>query len=143
MRPFGHSRSPRIPPPSVEPASVDRMRRGLRWGVVMALALVVACNSSTITGLLELAISITATPTTAAINTPVEFRYDAMGPPLAGIVVAYGDGGVDSVTTFGASTAGGRLTHTYTAPGTFEVQATVIAGNGSRASSSTSVEITP
>lgn len=143
MCPLSRPRSPRIPSPSVEPASADRMRRGLRWGIVMALALVVACSSSTVSGIRELAISITATPTTAAVNTPVEFRYDAMGTQLAGIVVAYGDGVVDSVATFGASTAGGRLTHTYSTPGIFQVEATVIEGSGDRASNSTSVEITP
>lgn len=143
MRPSGRPRSPRIPSPSVEPASADRVRRGSRWGIVMALALALACTTSTVSGIRELAITITATPTTAAVNTPVEFRYDAMGAQLAGIVVAYGDGVADSVATFGASTAGGRLTHTYSAPGMFQVEATVIEGNGNRASNSVSVEITP
>ena len=143
MRPFSRPRSPHIPSPSVEPASADRVRRRLRWGIVMTLALAVACSSSSVSGLRELAISITATPTTAAVNTPVQFRYDAMGAQLSGIVVAYGDGVADSVATFGASTAGGQLTHTYSAPGMFQVEATVIAGNGNRASNSTSVEITP
>ena len=143
MRPFGRPRSPPLASPSVEPGSADRMHRWWRWGVGMAMAMAVACSSSLVTGPQDLAITITATPTSAAVNTPIEFRYDAAGPALSGIVLAYGDGAADSIATLGATTAGGRRTHTYTAPGTFQVIATVIASNADRRSDSISVEITP
>lgn len=143
MRPFGRPRSPHFASPSVEPGSADRMHRWWRWGVVMALALALACSSSIVSGGRDLAITITATPASAAVNTPIEFRYDAAGPALSGILLAYGDGASDSIAALGATTAGGRRTHTYTAPGTFQVIATVIASNTDRRSDSISVEITP
>ncbi len=143
MRPFGRPRSSPLQSPSVEPGSAGRRHRWWRWVLVMTLALALACRSSTVSGGGDLAITITATPTSAAVDTPIEFQFAAAGPSLSGIVLAYGDGASDSIAALGATTAGGRRTHTYTAPGTFQVVATVIASNTDRRSDSISVEITP
>lgn len=52
-------------------------------------------------------------------------RYSAVGRSLGGIVLAWGDGAVDSVATAGAQSASGTRFHTYEQPGAFLVSAQV------------------
>lgn len=133
------------PPASMQSPGRTRaraVRRKARW-IGAALVGLSACSSSTISAPPELAISITATLATVAVNAEAEFRYQAAGFQLLRIEVSYGDGAEEDVGTLGASTAGGRLTHTYTAPGTYQVEATVVAGDGERLSDTATIEITP
>lgn len=106
------------------------MRRAL-WTVTVALAVgAAACLDDDITGTRPLAIELTATPTTVTAGESVQFNYDASGNAITLVVMDYGDGTVDSITYNGPVIAANQLSHTYTAPATYAVTASVTALQG-------------
>lgn len=54
-----------------------------------------------------------------------EFYYQAQGRSMAGLILDYGDGAVDSLGFQGAVTATGRRSHSYENPGTYIVSGTL------------------
>lgn len=62
-------------------------------------------------------------PDNGQVGEELSVRYDAVGRSLGGIVIAWGDGVVDSVATAGAQSASGTRFHTYELAGTFQVSA--------------------
>ena len=89
-----------------------------------ALALLGACSSESLAPL-PLAIVVEASRITAAPGESISFRVTAQGGQLIGIITAYGDGSEDQVATGGARTARVTFSHAFSAPGTYQVQATV------------------
>jgi hypothetical protein len=70
----------------------------------------------------DTALTLTADRTTAATGQTIEFRYDAQGRSLAGLIVDFGDGSPpDSLFLQGAVTATGRRSHAFTQVGSFLV----------------------
>ncbi len=100
-----------------------------------------ACFSNTINEPTELAISLTASPTSAAVGQTIVFRFSASGPVLTTITVDFGDETSDVTDAAGAQTAAGNIPHEYTAPGTFEVTATAVGAEGESASARLSIQI--
>ena len=90
----------------------------------------------------SIAIDLSTDRATAVVGEPVDFRYAAQGPSLAGLIVDYGDGSADSVAGFGAQTASGTLTHAFDVPGGFDVTAVLLDFAGDSASDTVSVMIT-
>ena len=114
------------------------------WTSLLAAVLVVsaACGSSTI---LEhvLSVRISATPPAATVGEDVSFSFDLTGPILVGVIVAYGDGVVDSVATNNSTAASGRLTHAFQAEGAYLVEAMVVDAREGSLADSVTVQITP
>jgi hypothetical protein len=68
------------------------------------------------------ALELTTTSTTVPTGQVIEFRYDAQGRSLAGLIIDFGDGSnPDSLYLQGAVTATGRRSHTFTQTGSFVV----------------------
>lgn len=107
--------------------------------VIVVLA---ACGDATILQHV-LSIKISATPTTATVGEDVNFSFDATGPILVGVIVAYGDGVVDSVATTNVTSASGRFTHAFQTEGSFLVEATVVDGWEGTLTDTVSVQIVP
>lgn len=75
-----------------------------------------------------LAITITATPVTAAVDETITFVINAQGGRLLQIDTQYGDGESSTQPTDGATTARVTLTHAYSATGTYLVTARALDG---------------
>ena len=75
---------------------------------------------------LPFAVTMTATPTTAAIGQTVTFVVNAQGSALQQVGIDFDDGNTDGVISGGARTARVTFTHTYAAAGTYDAIATVI-----------------
>jgi hypothetical protein len=93
------------------------MKRLLLGLSVMALA---ACGDFSTT-IRPTALTLTPDRTSAQTGQDFEFRYDAQGRSLAGLIIDYGDGGLDSIGLQGAVTATGGRVHAYETPGTYVV----------------------
>jgi hypothetical protein len=89
--------------------------------LTVALAFLFGCGDFSQT-IRETELTLTPSATTTPIGQAVEFRYEAQGRSLAGLIIDYGDGSApDSLYLQGAVTATGRRTHSYTQPGSFLV----------------------
>jgi hypothetical protein len=97
---------------------------GVRLSFVVALALLGACSSESLAPL-PLDIAVEASRITAAPGDSISFQVSARGGQLIGIITTYGDGISDQVVTHGARTARVTFRHAFSAPGTYQVQATV------------------
>ncbi len=91
----------------------------------LALILLGGCSAEVL-GPLPLQITIEASRATAAPGVPISFEVAARGGQLVGITTSYGDGTEDHHGTSGARTARVTFHHAFSAPGTYQVQATVI-----------------
>lgn len=89
----------------------------------LTLALVSLCGCGDFSQTIrETALTLTADRTTTPTGQTVEFRYDAQGRSLAGLIIDFGDGSnPDSLSLQGAVTATGRRTHSFTQTGSFIV----------------------
>jgi hypothetical protein len=99
---------------------------------VACWAIASACLDDSITGTRPLTIDITVEPTTAAVDEVVTVRYVVTGTGLAGVIVDWGDGTVDSIPFIGSAVeAEGPVEHQYAAAGTYEILGTVegVTGN--------------
>lgn len=108
------------------------MRTKLFFGLALAgWAAATACLDDSITGTRPLSIDITVTPATATVDEVVTVRYVVTGTGLAGVIVDWGDGVVDSVPFIGSAVeAEGPVEHQYTAAGTYGILGTVEGLNG-------------
>lgn len=89
-----------------------------------------------------LEISLTASPATAIVGSPITFRFEARGNSLEGVALMYGDGAVDSIATYQARSASGVYNHGYTDAGEFIAIVSVLESGGATAIDSVSVSIT-
>lgn len=71
-------------------------------------------------------VTITATPTTAAVGQPVGFVILAQGGALQQAGIDFDDGTTDGILTNGARTARVTFNHSFAAAGTYDVIGTVI-----------------
>ena len=119
---------------------MNRVSAGLLAGL-LSLPLS-ACSGVSGPADLVLSITLTATPSSAAVGSPVVFRFDAQGNSLEGVALVYGDGVVDSIATYQARTAAGVYNHGYTDAGEFLAVVTVLETGGATAVDSVTVSIT-
>lgn len=105
---------------------LERMRRTLFGSVLGSVLLVglAACGDGSLDPL-PLQISIQASRTTAALGDAIDFVVTAQGGDLLGVTIDYGDSNTDLFGTGGARTARITFRHAYSAPGTYQVRATV------------------
>lgn len=99
-------------------------------------------NELTITANNAPQITVTASPTTVAENTPVTFTYNVTADTnvaLRSVFIDFGDGTSQLVGT----ARSGSVTHTYRRSGTFVIEAEVIDSNSERGTGSTAVVVTP
>ena len=105
------------------------MRMKTSWLMAAFIALggwgVVACgDSDPVGGVLSL--TLTVTPDQVLVGEQIEVVAAATGADLAGLIIDFGDGRVDSVAALGAVTQDVRITdHSYTTAGTYQVVARV------------------
>jgi len=92
--------------------------------VAFAAASIWACGSNEVTfgGPLDLQVS---TNSPISVSDSLQLDYEVVGRSLLGMVVQWGDAEFDSLYFSGAQTAGGRVRHMYTAPGSYTVTARV------------------
>lgn len=88
------------------------------------------------------AVDLSSDRTTAPVGEPVDFRYQAQGQSLAGLVIDYGDGSRDSIAALGAQTAAGTVTHAFELAGAFDVTAALLDFSGETAGDTVAVVIT-
>jgi hypothetical protein len=89
--------------------------------LTLSLALLCACGDFSQT-IRETALTLTPSRTTTPPGQVVEFRYEAQGRSLAGLILDYGDGSnPDSLFLQGAVTATGTFRHSFTQAGSYIV----------------------
>lgn len=96
----------------------------MRRLLCFAFMILGACSAETLAPL-PLGIGIEASRITAAPGESISFAVTAQGGQLIGIATAYGDGTEDQFGTGGARTARVTFRHAFSAPGTYQVRATV------------------
>ena len=96
----------------------------MRYLLFFALAILGACSGESLAPL-PLDITLEASRVTAAPGDSISFQVSAQGGQLLGISATYGDGTEAHVATSSARTARVTFRHAYSAPGTYQVQATV------------------
>lgn len=108
------------------------MRTKLFIGLALAgWAAASACLDDSITGTRPLTIEIDVDPATAVVDEVVTVRYVVTGTGLAGVIVDWGDGAVDSIPFIGSAVeAEGPVAHQYSATGTYDIVGTVEGLNG-------------
>lgn len=114
------------------------------WGVLLAgsalWGVAAACSDSSVeVGGGELAITLTVTPQSVEVGDTVFVTTEAVGTNLAGTIIDYGNGRLDSLSAFGAQTQDHRVRdHFYSAAGTYTIRATVVdLSQGSRSAEAT------
>ncbi len=99
-------------------------------------------NELTITANNAPQITVTASPTSVAENTPMTFTYNVTADTntaLRSVNIDLGDGTTRSLGT----NRSGSITHTYRSAGTKVVEIEVVDANGERGTASTAVVVTP
>lgn len=89
-----------------------------------------ACLDDSVTGTRALAFSISAEPTTAAVDEEVTFSFTGEGTNITAVIVSFGDGTADTLTYGAAVMVTDFTVHSYAAPGIYTAQGTIVAGNG-------------
>lgn len=102
-------------------------RRGLRSAIALAVigGSAWACAQSTLSVGGELSLEITSNSPVSVADSVV-ITYDAVGRSLSGLVLDFGDSSVDSLSFFGAQSAGGRVSHLYGSSGEYSISAHVV-----------------
>lgn len=103
------------------------MRRSWGLGIVALFGTLLAgwaCSSSELVsgGPLDLQIS---SNSPVSLGDSLSLTYDVVGRNLLGLVVIWGDAEQDSISFFGAQTAGGRIGHLYPSEGPFTIMVRV------------------
>jgi len=89
--------------------------------VVLAALVAWGCSDITVTGAKPLTFTLDADRTSAPTGVEIEFRFEATGSYLNGVILQYGDGAGDSIPMNGAQTASGHRRHAYDAAGQYQV----------------------
>lgn len=89
----------------------------------------------------ELTVHLSAEKTVAAPEDVIGFTVQATGTRLFGVLIAYGDAAVDSVSTPGAKTVTAKFEHAYTSAGSYTVRATANEQSGRRVADSLTVRV--
>ena len=100
--------------------------RSTRFVFVVIVGLVAAsCSSNEVTigGSLDVQLS---SNSPVLVGDSLELNYAVQGRSLLGMVVEWGDAGLDSLFFSGAQTADGRVRHLYQTNGAFTVIARVV-----------------
>lgn len=116
-------------------------RTGTAAVVLLALA-AWGCSNVEITGAKPLTFTLDADRTSAPIGVEIEFRFEATGTYLNGVILAYGDGATDSIVMNGAQTASGRRKHAYDVAGQYQVIGTLEDASEGPVTRQISVEVT-
>lgn len=100
----------------------------------LIVAMSAACLDDDITGTRPLQFTLSASPLTANVGDSIEVTFEATGTQLRGVLLAYGDGVVDTFPTDLAGTVEFARTerHAYSQPGTFQIIGQVESGFGIR-----------
>lgn len=115
------------------------MRVRLFAGSFALVCLVMAaCLDDSITGTRPLTITIDFDVDSALVNEVVTANYSATGSGMAGVIVNWGDGVVDTLPLSGTAVeVTGPADHTYVVAGTYDVEGTVRAQNGTLSAQTT------
>lgn len=119
------------------------MKRSSRFAlcVLATVPLWLACSDVLFEGGGPLSITLSADKTTLVAGDTVSFSYDAVGTILQGVIMQYGDGVSDSVSTSGAQTVQGHFVHVYPTAGTFTATATVYDGQQGTESAQATLQV--
>ncbi|MBA3340645.1 MAG: hypothetical protein H0T48_02295 [Gemmatimonadaceae bacterium] len=112
----------------------------MRRLLFFAFAILGACSTESL-ATLPLDVVVEASRVTAAPGDSISFQVTAQGGQLIGIITAYGDGTEDQFGTGGARTARVTFHHAFSAPGTYQVRATVTDALAGQKDASTAVRI--
>lgn len=99
-----------------------------RWSAAWGLVGILALGSAGCEDVQEIGHPISleiSVPATAVVGDTVRLAYQGKGRSMAGIIFAWGDGVVDSLTASGAQTADGERLHVYDTDGNFTIIATL------------------
>lgn len=118
-------------------AIVGAMRPLLFSAMIVAIAS--ACSRALEP--LPLAITLDATPSTAATDDSITFVVGAQGGQLFGVEIDFGDTSTDQYATSGARTARVTFRHAYASAGTFTVRAVVTDARAGQKEASAEVTI--
>lgn len=123
-------------------AGRSALRPGILIALLAALPLLGGCLEG---GVVEiggpLEITLAVTQAERIVGLEHEFRLQARGRQLLGVILDYGDGRVDSIQAFGAQTISHGETHTYEAVGSYTVRAVVEEAGGALARDSLLVTV--
>ena len=110
-------------------------------GLLVVGAFGAGCLDDSITGTRPVTLSIAAESETAAVGDPVTVSFSATGTGLISVTMDWGDGVIDTVSLGGQPVeAAGRVEHTYSDAGSYDITGTASAQNGA-ASSGITVQI--
>lgn len=119
------------------------MRRHLQIALTVAVASsALACGDFSTT-VRPTEVTITPNLTAAKVGQQIEFRYSAQGRSMAGLIIEYGDGGLDSIGLGGAVTATGFKNHTYASAANYLVTARLEDFLQNSAQAEVTVNVTP
>lgn len=107
----------------------------LALSLLAGVGVAAGCLDDSITGTRPLSFSLTASSSTAAVGDSITFTYEATGTSIFGVVMAFGDGVVDTVVAQTPNIVewSEEVRYAYTAPGTFRVVGRVETAGGGRA----------
>ena len=109
--------------------------------VIAAVAIGAGCLDDSITGTRPLDVSVSVSPTSAAIGETVTARFNATGTGLQGVILDWGDGVLDSLVLSGVAVEAGQdVGHAYTIAGSYTISARAEDQTGAR-TATTSVQI--
>jgi PKD repeat protein len=118
-----------------------------RTGAALALTTALlgwACSDLSVEGGGTLSLVLTASDSSTAVGTEIQFNYDVRGTFLNGVILDYGDASsLDSIPTSGAQSARGRFLHTYDTPGEYQVTGTVEDAQQGSLSKHLTIEVSP
>lgn len=112
--------------------------RLLAGSFALACLVMAACLDDSITGVRPLTMTIALAVDSALVNESVLATYSATGTGMAGVIVNWGDGVVDTLALSGTAVeVTGPADHIYTVAGTYDVEGTVRAQNGTLSAQAT------
>jgi len=101
-----------------------------------------ACSDTTFETGGPVSIELTADRTTARTGEDVRFTFEAEGSALSGVIIDYGDGVADTMSTHGAREARGQFVHAYVVVGTFTAVGTAIDAREGPAADGVVIQVT-
>jgi hypothetical protein len=112
-------------PPATGPVPRRPLRRWAAGLAIVAATALPACGDTGFQRGHPLELDLTVDQVSRPVGTPHEFDVNARGRWLLAFIIDYGDGQADTVPTFGSQSAGATRSHTYDAPGSYMVRASI------------------